>query len=526
VIGILMLLHGKMLLVPDAVAWTWLTFSGGLLFLLRRGTNLDREYLVSMVVCTVSVLGWVAIVEDPMSSLVSFCNLIFITVLILTVSPRAGLGLLLLNYGGLTLIRSAQHLLHLDLGIAPPPRSWIQGGQVGVIFLIHYISIWYLVNLIWLQQERNIEARKHAEAINANLIASEKARSVFLSTVTHELRTPLTNIHGYVDLMIAGETDRDKALVIVKRAAVRLQSLTDEFLDLADAPSLAKSMNLKTMVLNELVGEEIPALAEQAKHRGIELRFISDKPALVLADRLRLAQVVTNLVNNALQHSPKGALVTVSVDAAGDSALLKVEDNGAGIAKADLPLIFNPLFSRESVVKKSKGKGLGLAICKQIIEATKGSIEAKSEQGHGSLFTVRLPLVELPSRPELALTGAQRALVLDDDPDILALMQATLAKLGYEVIKALDGAAALEAGLEGTYHLMILDINVPELSGIEVSRRLRQAGSKAKVFLFSALPDHEADAAVGEARADGFIAKPFEYEKLIDTLRIAGVLPA
>lgn len=524
-IGIVLVLHGRLLVAPPLFAWAWLAATAGALFLIRLHPVIRREYFISMAICTVSILGWVALIVDPFSSVVAFSNLVFIGFLIFALTPLAGFAMFTLTMVGIYIIRVTQMVLDIDAGLSMAPLSWIEAGLIGVIFLLHFLSISFLVNVIWVQKERSHESHALLEEANAHLLASEQARSVFLSTLTHELRTPLTSIQGYADLMLAHPNKHPEGLAIVKRATGKLGSLFDEFLNLADPPSLASRMTLETLSLNRILQEEVAGLQRQAHLQGASLQLLMLAACTIQADPIRISQVVSNLLENAIQHTPSGKSITVSLTATDDWAVLRVEDTGAGISHSDLQHIFNPFFSKESLVKKRKGAGLGLTICHQIVTASRGTITVESNLGQNTTFTVKLPLVkQAPAHPTVPETPDARVLVMDDEPEILSLMRDTISRMGITVSTAADGPTALEMALRESYHVIILDINVPELSGIEVSRRLRQAGCQSKIFLFSAMPAKAANAAVLNAQADGFIPKPYQYDALVLQLRAAGLV--
>jgi CheY-like chemotaxis protein len=187
-----------------------------------------------------------------------------------------------------------------------------------------------------------------------------------------------------------------------------------------------------------------------------------------------------------------------------------------------LPRIFEPFYSQPPH-EGTPGLGIGLTISRQIATALKGEISVESEPGQGSRFTVRLPLERSEAANQPCLPSpVLRALVLDDEPDVLTLMQETLASFGFSVDAVRNGNMALEKATQNPYDLILLDVNVPGLTGIEVSRRIRAANRPGKILLFSALIRHDADAIIAEALADGFMPKPFNFETLERRMRQLG----
>jgi signal transduction histidine kinase len=522
-IGVGIFIYAELLLIPTLTAGIWLGISILALLCIRFDAQVRREFFVSMLICTVAILGWVAITSDPLSTLISFCNLIFITFATFTGSAAYGFILLALTFVGLYVIRAVQMVLDIDAGLSPMPLAWIHASQIGVIFVTHFISIYLIATVLWVYIERNRQAKEQVEQANGRIQASEQARSVFLATVVHELRTPLTSIQGFADLMMDDAVEQAQGLKVIKRAATKLQRLMDDSMTLVEAPTFSSGMVLELVSLIEIVGEEIPVAEEQANLQGIDFQFFASAACEVHVDRLRIAQVVSNLLSNALQHTPSGGSVSLSLAQDGDWAVLKIEDTGAGIAPDILPHIFIPFFTKETAVKKGKGTGLGLSIVKQIVEASAGKIEVQTALNKGTLFTVKLPLAASQvAKPPVSVIANRRALVLDDELDIRMLMQAALMNMGFSVETAADGPEALEKAADDEFALYILDLNLPGMSGVEVAGWLREKGTRGKILLFSAMAEHEVEFAANSSGAEGFLRKPISFDSLADKLRNLG----
>lgn len=505
------------LLVPLSVPMVLLGLFQALTWGLRRRApspgRVRREFAAVLFLQATWILLFTSLVAEPIGLVVAFYNVLFVGLALLSLTPRLALFMLAETLGGLYVIRLAQSGLGLDARLAQFPINVIAATGVGMLYVLAYFSTLFLVGLVWRQQRRNAEVQRALEAGNAQLRAAERARQEFFSSVTHELRTPLVAIHGYADL-IQRRDGPSAEMRVIKNSATRLQRLVDDILSLADSAQRAAQLRLEPIDPVEVARLEIAGLSLSAAEHDVDLRLSAAGDRRLQADRLRFGQIVSNLVENAIKHSPAGGVVTVEV-AAGDEIVVHVDDEGTGVDPARAPHLFEPFYKGAD----SRGRGLGLAICRELTVAMGGRIEVGSAPGGGARFSVRF--AALPAEPAAVKPAAAearpaslRALVLDDEPDVLSLMQTALAEFGYAVDTAQNGTIALEMALSGNYDLVLLDINVPGLTGIEVSRRLAAAGKGGRVLLFSALIHADAARIVAEAQAHGFMPKPFTLETL------------
>lgn len=225
----------------------------------------------------------------------------------------------------------------------------------------------------------------------------ERMRTEFVSNVTHELRTPLTSIRGFAETLLEGALDdREDArrfVEIIRRESDHLGRLIEDILDLSRIESGRWSMTREPLEIATLADETLGRLAPKAADLGVELKIAvpADLPP-VPGDPGRLAQVLINLVDNALKYTPRGGSVTVTARDAGPHISLSVADTGSGIPKADLPRIFERFYRVDKARTRSTGgTGLGLAIVKHIVEAHGGTIGVESDTGKGATFTFVLP---------------------------------------------------------------------------------------------------------------------------------------
>ena len=240
-----------------------------------------------------------------------------------------------------------------------------------------------------------------AQSFNAmagSLERAEEQRLSLVADVAHELRTPLSNIQGYLEALKDGLITPDAdTLDTIHQQVVHLARLVEDLRLLAQAEGGALSLNLEPNSLQEVLSRSVEAFRTRAEAKGVDLSLqVSPGLPLVILDRTRIAQVVGNLLENAVHHTPQGGVVKVSAAATGEgSASVTVEDSGEGIAPEEIPLVFERFYRVDpSRSRATGGVGLGLTIAKQLVEAHGGAIHAESTQGRGSRFIFELPLAK------------------------------------------------------------------------------------------------------------------------------------
>jgi len=248
---------------------------------------------------------------------------------------------------------------------------------------------------------------RHAEAVEreadriAELAAaaqSAKAKDQFVSQVSHELRTPLTSIRGFLGLLLNDHADemsvadRDEYLAVIDRNSSRLLRLVEDLLFVAQMDEGRFVLDKTEFDLVEVVAEAVEAARAVADKRRIELRDQSERKLTLLGDRDRVAQVIDNLLSNALKFTPDGGEITVDIARSNGSARLVVADTGVGMGSDEIHHLFERFYRTEAATAQAvQGSGLGLSICKAIVEAHGGAITADSRLGHGTSLTIELP---------------------------------------------------------------------------------------------------------------------------------------
>jgi len=238
-----------------------------------------------------------------------------------------------------------------------------------------------------------------------DLVSAMQVKDDFVSTVSHELRTPLTSIIGYLELIEEGHEDGEYDLPdevhgqieVVARNASRLLALVSDLLTTAQHASGTLALRMTAGRLDEITQQSVDGVADRARARGVALRVDVRPTPEQLLDRARITQVLDNLFSNALKYTPRGGTVEIDVTAHSDHTSLRVRDTGIGMSESDVRSLFAKFFRAESARRAAiPGVGLGLVICKAIVEGHGGTIVVDSSLGQGSTFEVRLPLTAAP----------------------------------------------------------------------------------------------------------------------------------
>jgi PAS domain S-box-containing protein len=343
---------------------------------------------------------------------------------------------------------------------------------------------------------------------------ADRRKDQFIATLAHELRNPLAPIRTAVAILGregAAEPDRAWSRAVIERQVAHMARLVDDLLDVARVSSGKLLLRRERITLAAVVSAALetsrPAL-EAAGHKLVTR--MPGAQAMLDADPTRLAQVLSNLLNNAAKYTAPGGTVELSADQAGSEVIIAVVDNGRGFPPELARQIFEPFAQWAPAQHSAAGLGIGLSLVRGIVELHGGAVSAVSEgPGKGSRFEVRLPLAaQAPATlPHAADAPASvppgvRVLVADDNRDAADTLCRILSMYGYEVRSAYDGDAALEVSESFRPHAAVLDIGMPVRDGYEVARELRaRRGAGLRLI---ALTGWGAEADVKRAREAGF----------------------
>jgi len=368
------------------------------------------------------------------------------------------------------------------------------------------------------------------------------ARTAFLANMSHEIRTPMNSILGFAEVLLNSKPTAEQAhaLGIMRNSARSLLRLLNEILDSAKLDRGAMELLHLPFDLRALCEEVVAAMTTTADKKGIRLslNYDEDLPIRFLGDEFRIRQVLSNLLGNAVKFTHDGE-VGLAVTADGGKVHIILSDTGIGIAPDRLERIFDPFTQAEaSLSRRYGGTGLGTTISKQLVELMQGRIWVESELGKGSRFHVVLPLAptNLEATEATVLGGvpslpALQVLYADDVPQNLELVRMMLEPLGHCLTLVESGEAALARTAEQAFDLVLLDIRMPGLSGLETAQRIRQQERERQmgavpIIALSASVLEEDRTFAADAGMDGFVAKPIERPILLaEMARVLGIGP-
>ena len=405
-------------------------------------------------------------------------------------------------------------------------------------------------------EEREILMQKFAEANRKLLLANEKLeaannklkeyeektakaekasrmKSLFLANMSHEIRTPLNAIEGFS--RVIAETDsseeRMKYLEIIESNNNRLMSLINEILDLSRVESGEIVIKKAPVDLANLCNS-IQQLFKFRCPDTVALKWSKPTmPVMMNTDENRLTQVLSNLISNALKHTPKGEInYGYELIDDGQNIQFYVQDTGAGIATEFIGHIFETYASQDA--QQQKGYGLGLALCRIIVEKMGGHIEVQSKLGEGSKFTFELPFhgsiggmstsnrtttnvktLHLSNRPDEK--NMKTILVAEDEESNFELVRIVLQKR-YRLLRAHNGIEAVTMNEDEHPDLILMDIRMPEMNGLDATRIIKEVNQSTPVIALSAYAFDENIREAMAAGCDAFLAKPFRVEDLIE----------
>jgi PAS domain S-box-containing protein len=373
--------------------------------------------------------------------------------------------------------------------------------------------------------------------------AASRAKSAFLANMSHEIRTPLNGINGMVYLLRREQPTprQDERLQTIAHATSHLLGIINNILDLSRIE--ADKMLVEEIPLQpaRIVAQAVAMLADKARDKGLVIEVdTADAPGEAIGDPVRLRQALVNYLGNAVKFTERGRIHVrcrrIDDDASGLLLRFEVEDSGIGIAPAALERLFSPFEQADnSTTRRFGGTGLGLVITRRLAGLMHGEAGADSTPGVGSRFwfTARLRPVPadlrplLPGAPEpvpdrhLPVLADKHILLVEDEPINRQIVIDILGELGLGIDTAGDGAEAVRKAGERRYDLILMDVRMPGMDGMEAARQIRrgQPGPSVPIIALTAdslLQDRERCLAAG---MNGFIAKPFDPELLLATVR-------
>jgi signal transduction histidine kinase/DNA-binding response OmpR family regulator len=405
--------------------------------------------------------------------------------------------------------------------------------RMEVVMMIFFLCVAILVFLIMLDiskgafyRDQLLRAKEEAEELS-------KVKQRFLANMSHEIRTPLQSIIGYTEQLRQESIPSAEAIKAIGNSSEHLLHIVDEVLDYSRIISGKFTFEHKPFLLKALMEEVVDGLKPPAEKKGLTMLVdIPDQAhRVVIGDAFRLRQVLYNLLGNAVKFTPKG-FVKLSVEAEESEeeldCVFEISDSGIGIHPEDLQRIFSQFEQANAgITRQYGGTGLGLTIVKALIDAQGGHMQAHSQQGEGSVFSISmrfkisdqpmpLPAPEKPYLQRGVFHG--KALIVDDDKFILQLCSHILSRAGINHITAQEPEKLIADPIDSTITLALLDIRMPHINGVELMRELKKHLPKARFIALTAhvLPDEKQ-----RLLDEGFelvLHKPFKEQSLLEAI--------
>jgi PAS domain S-box-containing protein len=372
--------------------------------------------------------------------------------------------------------------------------------------------------------------------VEHELREADRHKDEFLATLAHELRNPLAPIRNAIHLLgaIGPPDDRLQRLKeMIERQVAHMVRLVDDLLEVSRITQGKIELRRTRLPLARIIQNAIETSAPFIEAGRHQLTLaVPDETLTVTGDLVRLSQVVTNLLVNAAKFTPENGHIWLSIEREGDQAVVRVRDSGVGIPPAMLPKVFE-LFTqaKESARRSQGGLGIGLALVRRLVELHEGTVEARSDgPGQGAEFVIRLPLAPDQEqgngggRPDQWQSGASHAriLVIDDNVDAADSLSMLLTTLGHEVRTAYDGGSGIEQAASFEPDVILLDLDMPVMSGYETARAVRNLplSQYVRVIALTGWGQEEDRIRTMDAGFDGHLVKPVELGALQELLRI------
>jgi signal transduction histidine kinase/DNA-binding response OmpR family regulator len=427
--------------------------------------------------------------------------------------------------------------LGLDVFVATPfwQRWWMLVVYAILILLavIHYI---HRQKKAVIELEKQVADKTADIALESSkLAAANRIKTQFLANMSHEIRTPLTTVIGQAEAIICRDIDPNdiyKEVEIIHDSSIYLLALLNDILDLTKIEENKFQLEYAPQDLHSLLNNINTMFSMQARVKGLSFRLNQNlpQPCIVNVDGLRLKQILINLLSNALKFTLKGH-VALNVEVVDNNLVFHVEDTGIGISEEQIDQIFGSFTQGDaSIRRRFGGSGLGLHLSNQLAVLMNGKISVESEVDNGSVFTFSMPMPEMTTTDDAPMLAIDfeaieakslfdgSILLAEDHEDNRRLISRLLAKLGLTVYTAKDGFEAVEHYKQHQPEVVLLDIQMPRMDGLQAYKELRAFGCDKPIIALTAnaMPNEvEEYFSLG---FDGYIQKPIDRKSLISTI--------
>lgn len=404
-----------------------------------------------------------------------------------------------------------------------------------VLVVVFFIYRRYLEHRLTQELELRVKQRtRELEDLTKELEKADQVKSQFLANMSHEIRTPLTAIVGHAEAIIHDDIDKNKVkedIEVIYGNSLHLLELINHILDLSRIEANKFELEIQPLDLGELVQDLLHTFSAQAHQKNLifSIEHQLSLPFIIQIDSLRLKQILLNLCANAIKFTEQGK-VTLTISWQNEQLIFTVTDTGIGLSKEHLTQVFEMFTQADnSISRRFGGSGLGLTLSNQLAKLMSGNIVVTSELGEGSRFCLTLPcqhniddnVIVQPDPSQLensTIFFSGKILLAEDHHDNRRLITRLLTNLGLEVIAALNGKEAVKLCVEHQPHLVLLDIQMPEMDGVEAFKALRALGCNQPIYALTAnAMSHEVSQYLGLGFT-GHLKKPIERNNFIATI--------
>ena len=377
------------------------------------------------------------------------------------------------------------------------------------------------------EREASMEREKQA------LQEADRAKDAFIAMMSHELRNPLAAITSAGELLEQSGDDRalaSHACEVINRQARHMGNLVEDLLDISRLTMGKTHLQLELLDLAAIAHSVIETWRSAGRINRYRVH-LEAAAAWIRADRSRVEQILSNLLDNAVKFSPADTRVLVKTGTEHEAAFLQVEDRGPGMSPELIRDAFGLFVQGEQgLAREFGGLGVGLALVKRLTELQDGAVTVQSEPGRGTVFTIRFPAMQPPEAAGSSVARAgpaarRRVLVVEDNADFRAMLVASLSRAGHEVLQAENGETGLAIALESRPDVVLLDIGLPGMNGYDVARLLRARTGGQTVLI--ALSGYGQPADRQKAMAAGFdehLTKPVAPERILEAVQSSATL--
>ena len=427
-------------------------------------------------------------------------------------------------------------LQQLETTKAQQQRNFIMLGVIFVFVVLFLVYRRYLETRLKNALEARVKQRTQAlEFLTEELQQANLVKSQFLANMSHEIRTPLTAVIGQSEAIIHGDFEEGtlvKEVEVIHSNSLHLLQLINDILDISKIEAEKFELEERHYDLHQIIHELEDMFNEQAKRKRLAFTVSHHLPSpfIIKMDSLRLKQVLINLCSNAIKFTDEG-WVSLDISVVDQTLYFTVEDTGIGMCEEQMAKIFNSFIQADnSISRRFSGSGLGLFLSMQLAKVMAGQITVTSQLGQGSTFILKLPIGEVFSSSEVNSNLNEQdnnssdndfvgnILLADDHDDNRRLIARLLTGLGLEVIEAKNGKEAVELCMQLQPNLLLLDIQMPEMDGLQALQKLRNFGCTTPAYALTAnAMSHEIDQYLALGFT-GHLKKPIERDKFIATI--------